>query len=111
MPDQPLGDRILDIAQEIVEGCEGVIANVERLAAELSDETPIDCEGFRVALFYAKKVLAAAERGEFDEIEPAWLEPIKRIGVEKNEQVNSCRSDARQPGAPGSWALYSELRE
>jgi len=38
-----------------------------------------------VGLFYARKVLAAAERGEFDEIDPTWLEPIKRIRVEKNE--------------------------
>ena len=42
----------------------------------------IDCEGFRVALFYARKVLAAAERGKFDEIEPAWLEAMKQISVE-----------------------------
>jgi len=35
-----------------------------------------------VALFYARKVLAAAERGKFDEIEPAWLEAMKQISVE-----------------------------
>jgi len=85
MPDQTHDDSILEIAREIVEGCEGVIANVERLAMELPGQPPIDCEGFRVALFYARKVLAAAEHGEFDEIEPAWLEPIKYILVEKIE--------------------------
>jgi len=81
----PLDDHILKIAREIVEGCDTVIADVERLATKLPDEVPLDCEGFRVALFYTRKVLAAAERGEFDEIEPAWLEPIKHICVEKIE--------------------------
>ena len=38
-----------------------------------------------MGLFYALTVLAAAERGEIDEIEPAWLEPIKRIHIAKNE--------------------------
>ena len=75
----------MEIAGEIVEGCEGVIADVERLATELPHQPPIDCEEIRVGLFYARKVLAAAERGEFDEIEPAWLEPIKHIRVESIE--------------------------
>jgi len=82
MPDQTLDDSILEIAREIFEGCEGVIANVERLAREFPHQPPIDCEGIRVALFYARKVLAAAERGEFDEIDPSWLEEIKRIDIE-----------------------------
>jgi len=81
MPDQTLDDRILEIAREIVEGCETVIANVERLARDLPHQQPIDCEGFRVALFYTRKIVAAAERGEFDDIDPAWVEPIKRIGA------------------------------
>ena len=74
MPNHPHDDSILEnFAREIVEGCEGVIANGEMLAAELLDETPVDCEAFRVALFYVRRVLAAA----------AWLEPIKHIRVEK----------------------------
>jgi len=82
MNDQTLDDRILEIAREIVEGCEGMIVNVERLARELPHQPPIDCEGFRLALFYTRKIVAAAERGDFDEIDPSWLEPIKRIDIE-----------------------------
>ena len=82
MPDQTLDDSILEIALEIIEGCVGVIADVERLAREFPHQPPIDCEEIRVGLFYARKVLAAAQRGEFDEIELAWLEPIRRIGIE-----------------------------
>ena len=36
-----------------------------------------------MALFYARKIVAAADREEFDEIEPPWVEPIKRFGIEK----------------------------
>ena len=74
--------RVLKTARELVQGCEDVIANVELLAVETQDQTPIDCEGFRVALFYARQILAAAERGEFDRIDLAWLEPIKQVSVE-----------------------------
>ena len=69
------------IAREIVEDCKGVIADVERLAREFPRQPPIDCEEIRVGLFYARKIVAAAERGEFDDIDPAWVEPIKRIGA------------------------------
>ena len=92
-------DRILEIAREIVEGCEGVIANVERLAMELPHQPPLDCEGFRVALFYARKVLAAAERGEWDEIDPAWLEPIERIGMIPVHPKNPSAAGLAEVGA------------
>ena len=85
MPDQTHDDSILEIARDIVEGCEGVIADVERLVREFPHQPPLDCEEIRVGLFYARKVLAAAERGEFDEIDLVWLEPIKHIRVEKIE--------------------------
>ena len=34
---------------------------------------------------HARKIVAAADREEFDEIEPPWVEPIKRFGIEKIE--------------------------
>jgi hypothetical protein len=43
---RPPDDRILEIARELVQGYENVIADVERLAARLPEKTPIDCEGF-----------------------------------------------------------------
>lgn len=72
-------DEIFELARDIVHSSECVVRDPERLAAEFPHRRPLDCEGFRVALIYARKILRAAEQGEYGDIDLAWLEPIKDI--------------------------------
>ena len=71
--------EIIHLAREIIEGGEAVVDDSEQLAAKYHNHKPLDVEGFRVALHYARRILQAAENSQ--RIDPTWVEPILRFDI------------------------------